>query len=130
MTSSKEKSRRGDIMYLYIARANIDHYISILNTDGLLTCDSITIIKLLAAEIDKLCDDLDLEQIEFVESRTASGRDRVNSVQTLRDSYAVGTVEREQADQLLRHLENVQTLLEYSCRRMREKTSSRPLRTP
>jgi hypothetical protein len=56
----------------YVARANINHYLSLLNSGAELSHqNSGTITKLLLAEEDKLGHDL--EQLEFAETRAAAG---------------------------------------------------------
>ncbi|SRR5579862_101944 len=109
-------------MHRYVMRTNIDHYIGLLNGSDLASQDRSTIIKLLIAEEDKLSHDL--EHLEFAESRAANGRDRVSRLKTLRESFAFGTTEREQADRLLVNVENLQTMLEDFCHLLREKVKS------
>ena len=110
-------------MHRYVARTNIDHFISLLNGPDLAPEDRSTITRLLIAEQGRLSHDL--EHLEFAESRAASGRDRLNQVKTLRRSFAFGTREREQAERLLVNVENLQTLLEDFCHLLREKVNSR-----
>ncbi len=110
-------------MHRYVARANVDHYLGLLNGGDLAPHNRNTITKLLIAEEDRLSHDL--EHLEFAESRAASGRERVNHVKNLRRVFAVGTPEREHADRLLVNVENLQTLLEDFCHRLREKINSR-----
>ncbi|MGX4772813.1 hypothetical protein ACWAUC_23800 [Bradyrhizobium guangdongense] len=109
-------------MNQFVARANIDHYLGLLD-GGLLPQNRSTITKLLIAEEDKLSHDL--EQLEFAENRAANGRRRLNHVRTLLDSFALDTPEREQAGRLLVNLENLQTLLEDFCHRLRAQITSR-----
>jgi hypothetical protein len=112
-------------MHRYIARANVDHYIALLNGADLAPDRRSAVTKMLICEEDGLGHDL--EQLEFAESRTAAGRKRVDQVTKLRDGFAFGSLERRQADELLVNIVNLQTLLEDSCHRMRKKISSRGL---
>ncbi|WFU41610.1 hypothetical protein QA640_03540 [Bradyrhizobium sp. CB82] len=82
-----------------------------------------SVTKLLIAEEDKLSHDL--EHLEFAQRRAARGRECVNRVRSLRDSCSFGTAEREQADRLLVNYENLQTLLEDLCHRLRDKINAR-----
>ncbi len=109
-------------MQEYIGRTNVDHCLGLLNGCDLTPHSRRTITKLLIAEEDKLS--RDLEQLEFAESRAASGRERVIHVRSLRDVLAPGTSEREQAERLLTNLENCQILLEDFARRLREQVNS------
>jgi hypothetical protein len=108
-------------MNQFVARANIDHYLGLLD-GGLLPQSRSTITKLLIAEEDKLGHGL--EQLEFAENRAASGRRRVDRARALFDSFALDTPEREQAGRLLINLENLQTLLEDFCHRLRAQVTS------
>lgn len=110
-------------MHRYVARTNIDHYIGLLSGRDLASQNRSTITKLLIAEEDKLSHDL--EHLEFAESRAARARDQVNHQKTLRDSFQIGTAERELADRLLVNLENLQTMLEDFCHFLRQKVNSR-----
>ena len=110
-------------MHQYVARTNIDHYLTLLNGSDLAPQNRSTVTKLLIAEEDKLSHDL--EHLEFAENRAAAGRDRVNHQKMLRQSFDFGTAEREQADRLLVNLENLQAMLEDFCHLLRQKVNSR-----
>ncbi|MBR0686770.1 hypothetical protein JQ612_31555 [Bradyrhizobium manausense] len=112
-------------MHRYVARANLDHYLDLLNGDALAAHNRATITKLLVEEEDKLGHDL--EQLEFAETHAANGRQKVDHVRRLRDAFAFGTTEREQADRLLVNYENLQTLLEDFCHRLRARINSREI---
>lgn len=108
-------------MQRFVAKANVDHYIGLLN-GGDLTPDSRTAItRLLIAEEDKLA--FDLEHLEFAEKRAAEGRDRVKRVMEMRNGHPFGTGAREEAERLLVNCENLQTALEDFCHRLRERIS-------
>ena len=106
-------------MHRYIARGNIDHYLGILNGSDLAPDSRSTIVKLLIDEEDKLSHDL--EQLEFAETRAADGRARLTRVRNQRDAFVFGSSERDQAERLLVNIENLQTLLEDFCHRLRNK---------
>lgn len=108
-------------MDCFIARANVDHYISLLNGSSLSEHDRDTTNKLLSTELDKL--DHDLEHLEFAESRAKCGRDRVITLRRISNSLNFGTAEREQAERSLISCENLQTLLDDFCRRLRRTIS-------
>ncbi len=106
----------------YVTHANIDHYFSILTSQGLTDRNRNTVVKLMIAEEDKLAHDL--EHLQFAESRAARSRDRVSDLRRLRDAFADGSTERAQADKLLANFEISHELMEQFCRRLREKVNS------
>jgi hypothetical protein len=106
----------------FVACANIDHYLSVLNTTDLSPQNRATIIKLLIAEEDKLSHDL--EQLEFAESRFTRSKDRVNHLRKLRDGFADGSTDRANAEKVLATFEVTHQLTEQFCLRMREKVNS------
>jgi hypothetical protein len=112
-------------MHHYIARANVDHYIALLTGADLMPDRRSAITKMLITEVDELGHDL--EQLEFFENRAAAGRKRLENVAHQRDGFAFGTLERRLGEELLVNVENLQTLLEDTCHRMRRKIHSRGL---
>jgi hypothetical protein len=111
-------------MERFVARANIDNYVSLLNADVLLSPDKkSTVIKLLMVEEDKLS--RDLEHLEFAETSAAKGRVRLKQVRQFRDNAEPAI--RELAEQLVANVEVTQQLLEDFCRRLRAKVKSSPL---
>jgi hypothetical protein len=105
----------------YIARANIDHSLTILNAVVILRPDlKDTLTKRLIAEQDKLAHDL--EQLEFAESRAARGRQRLNQVRQLRDG--ADGIHRDLAERLVANVELTQDLLDGFCQSLREKVKS------
>lgn len=110
-------------MQRYVARANIDHYIGLLNGNDLPPHNRDTILKLLIAEEDTLSHDL--EHLEFAESRAARGRQRLNHLMRLRSAFAPGTTERAQADRTVVNVEELQALLDDLCHRLRDKVNAR-----
>lgn len=110
-------------MHRFIVKANVDHFIGLLNGHDLTSDKRADITKLLIAELDKLAHDL--EHLEFAEKKAAEGRERVNHVRGVRNGHPFGTTEREQAERLLLSCENLQTVLEDFCHRLREKVTAR-----
>jgi hypothetical protein len=105
-------------MHRYVRQANVDHYLRILRSTDLTPQDRSSITGLLMAEIDKLAHDL--EHLEFAESRAASYRKEVNELAEMRNSFAFGTTDRERAEAKLVKTENILTLLEDLCHRLRK----------
>lgn len=110
-------------MHRYVARANVDHYLGILKDATLTMQQRSTTTSLLIAELDKLGDDA--EHLEFVESKVAVSRQHVTQAASIRDSLATGTSQRQDAERHLIHLENVHTLLDDFCHRLRNKVGPR-----
>ncbi|WP_298883916.1 hypothetical protein [uncultured Bradyrhizobium sp.] len=109
-------------MYRYVARANVDHYLGLLQIDDILPHNRSVITKLLVEEEDKLGHDL--ERLEFAETRAAASRDRMNRQRNLRDSFIDGSSERAQADRLLVNLEALHQLLDGFCHQMRHRVNA------
>jgi hypothetical protein len=109
-------------MHRFIAKANIDHYLQLLDGPDLSPQNRSIITKLLIVEKDKLSHDL--EQLEFAEIRAANGRKRLNRVRQLRD--ATDPALRENAERLVVNIEAIQNLLEGFCHHLRERANSRP----
>ena len=108
-------------MHRYIARANIDDYLVLLNDHNLAPEKRAVITKLLIEAADRLS--YDIEHLDFFESRAANGRDQVRRVRMLRESFAFGSPEREQAERVVANVENLQTILENACHRLRAKVA-------
>jgi two-component system, NarL family, nitrate/nitrite response regulator NarL len=109
----------------FIARANIDHFLGLLNRTDLTPHNRGAITKLLIAEEDKL--GRDLESLQFAEARTATSRERVNRFRKLRDSFVEGSSHRAHADGVLTNFEAIQNVMERFCRLMRETVNSRAI---
>ena len=108
-------------MHQFIARENIDHYLHLLNGTGLGPEKRATVTKLLIEELDHLGDDV--AQLEFAETRAASGRDRLNEVRRkLGDMSA--PEHRAQAERLVANFEATQKLLDGFCHHLRNKVSN------
>ncbi|MBR0764463.1 hypothetical protein [Bradyrhizobium japonicum] len=111
-------------MERYVARANIDHYLDILKDRNLTAQRRSTTITLLIAELGKLSEDV--EHLEFAETRIGMSRQEIAQATARRDSLSFGTSDRDDAEKHLIHLENVHTMLDDFCRRLRHKIGSRP----
>jgi len=110
------------VMARYIARANIDHYLNILNADVLLGAEHrAAMTKRLIAEEDRLSHDL--EQLQFAEDRAAKGRERLKQVQRLRNK--ADPMHRANAEPLAANVEAIQNLLDSFCDRLRTMANSR-----
>lgn len=110
-------------MHRYVARANVDHYLDLLRDTNLTAPRRSTTIALLIAELDQLSEDA--EHLEFAETRVAGSRQQVAQAAARRDSLSFGTSEREDAEKHLIHLENVHTVLDDFCHRLRHRIGSR-----
>jgi hypothetical protein len=103
----------------FIARANIDHYLGLLNDEGLASEKRATVVKLLIAEEDKLSHDQ--EQLGFAESRAANGRDRLNGLRQKLDGVDPSAAHRPTAERLVANVEATQKLLDDFCQQLRTK---------
>lgn len=110
-------------MHRYVARANVDHYLGILKDAKLTVQQRSTTTSLLIAELDKLSEDA--EHLGFAESKVAISRQQVTQAASVRDSFAPGSSQRQDAERHLIHLENVHTLLDDFCHRLRNKFGPR-----
>ena len=106
-------------MDTFIACANVDHYLSVLNSTDLSPKNRAMVIKLLVAEEDKLSHDL--EQLQFAESRLVRSRERVNHLTKLRDGFADGSKDRANAEKVLATFEVTHQLTVQFYQRMRQK---------
>ena len=70
------------------------------------------------AEMDQLA--YDPEHLGFAEKRAASCRKEVNELAEMRNCLAFGTADRERAEAKLVKTENMLTLLEDLCHRLRK----------
>jgi hypothetical protein len=105
----------------FVARANIDHYITLLNDRDLDPKIRATVIKLLVEEEDGLA--YDTEQLEFAETRAAKGRDQLNRVRSKLGASA--PQHRAQAERLLANFEATQKLLDGFCHHLRNRVNGR-----
>ena len=104
-----------------IARANIDHYLGLLNDADLAPEKRTTVTKLLIQEEDNFGHDV--EQLRFAEKRAADGRDRLNHLRSRLDL----TPERLRVEALrvIANVEAIQHLLEGFCHQLRDRVSNR-----
>ena len=105
----------------FVARANIDHYLGLLDDSGLALEKRATVTKLLIQEEDSLAHDI--EQLEFAETRAASGRGRLNDMRCKLDLSE--PEHRAQAERLVAIFEATQNLLDGFCHRLRNKANNR-----
>jgi hypothetical protein len=92
----------------FMCRANIDHYLELLNDPDLSTEKRATVVKLLIGEEDKLSYFQD--QLKFAESRAARGREWLSQLRYLRD--AEDPIDRAQTDRVIAAFEINQSLLD------------------
>ena len=104
-------------------KANIDHYLNLLNGGELTASNRNTLSKLLIVEEDKLGHDL--EQLEFAENKAAKSPYQVNRIRKLRDAFVEGSLDRASAERVLTNFEAIHALMEKFCDRIREKINSR-----
>ena len=100
-------------MHRFVAKANVDHFIGLLSSSDLTP--------------NKIRDITALLHLDFAEKKVAEGREKVSGVRNMRNSHRFGTTERQQAENLLLAGENLQTVLEDFCHRLRVKVVGRPL---
>ena len=105
----------------FIARANIDHYIGLLNKDDLSPKTRTTVTKLLIEEMDGLAHDI--EQLEFAETRAGNGRNQLNRMRSELDASA--PQHRAHAERLVANLEATQKLLDVFCHHLRNRVNNR-----
>lgn len=109
-------------MHRYIAHANIDHYLGLLNDHDLASDKRDVVTKLLIEEEDKLAHDL--EQLQFAEQRAAQCRDRLKRLrQTVADTADLKV--RAQGERLLANFEDLQRLIDEFCHRLRDRVNAR-----
>lgn len=106
----------------YIACANVDHYLSILNGTDLSPHNRSTVTKLLVEEEDRLGHDL--AQLEFAETRAAKCLAQVNHFRNLRGAFAEGSDDRARADRMLANFEAIHELVDQFCHHLRLKVCS------
>ena len=106
-------------MEKFLARANIDHYLGLLNDADLAPEKRTTVTKLLIKEEDNLAHDL--EQLEFAERRAADGRDRLHHLRSRLDFTP--KPHRAEAKRVVANVEATQHLLEDFCHQLRNKVN-------
>ncbi len=109
----------------FVARANIDHYLEMLNNHDVSTRNRSMITTLLIEEEDQLGHDR--EQLEFAENRAAACRDRADRHRRLLDSFDHGSADWVQAERLLMNFESLAQFVEGFCQQMRKRVSENRL---
>ena len=109
----------------YIARANIDHYLEMLNNHDVPAHNRSTITRLLIEEENKLGHDR--EQLEFAETRAVACRNRADRQRRLLDSFDHGSADWVQAEKLLVNFESLAQFVEGFCQQMRKRVSENRL---
>lgn len=109
----------------YIARANIDHYLEMLNNHDVAAQNRSMITKLLIEEENKL--GRDQEQLEFAENRAAACRNRADRQRRLVDSFDHGSADWVQAERLLVNFESLAQFVEGFCQQMRRRVTENRL---
>ena len=104
----------------FVARANVDHYIGLLNDPGLAAEKRATVMTLLMQEVDMLRGDF--EQLEFAERKAADGRNRLHHLRSELDSTT--EPHRAEAERVLANAEATQHLLERFCHQLRNKVNN------
>lgn len=108
-------------MHRYIARANVDHYLGLLDDEDITPERRALVVRLLVEEEDKLGHDL--EQLELAESRAAQGRNRLNRLRSMLD--IAEPANRVQAERLVANVEAIQNLLDGFCHHLRTRVNAR-----
>ena len=102
-------------MYRYIAHANIDHYLDLLDDHDLASDKRTIIAKLLIDEMDKLpCDP---EQLQFVQAKAAHCQERLRQLRRVTDD-ATGAENRAQSEYLLESFAALHQLIDDFCHRL------------
>ncbi|WP_454617472.1 hypothetical protein [Bradyrhizobium cenepequi] len=109
----------------YVARANIDKYLDILNGVDVAAANRAVVVKLLIEEEDKLGHHL--EQLEFAEMRVAKGKNNLVQARRSLEALADDSALRAQAERLVTNLEETLRLMEDFCDRIRTQVLSRSL---
>ncbi|QOZ36062.1 hypothetical protein [Bradyrhizobium sp. CCBAU 53421] len=108
-----------------IARANTDHYLDLFRRSDVPTSTRPIPNSRSLEEEDRLV--RRSEQLEFAEGKAATCRAWADRQRRLTESFAPGSVDREQAEQLLVNFEVLAQVIEGFCRRMRLRVNHRPL---
>lgn len=109
----------------FVTRANIDHYLDLLNSSDVPSHNRSTIIQLLIAEVNKLGHDR--EQLEFAESKSVACRVRADRQRRLLDSFDPSSADWVQAETLLVNFESLAQFVEGFCQKMRMQVNASQL---
>lgn len=105
----------------FVARANINHFLGLLDDTDLAPGRRGVITKLLIEEENKL--GRDLEQLGFAEARAAEGRERLDRLRQTLERGVAGP-DRAFTERLIANAETTQRLLEKVCLQMRQNLNS------
>ncbi len=108
-------------MEKFVAHANVDHYLDLLNNGNVPSHNRSMLNKLLIEEENKLGHDQ--EQLEFAESRAAACRSRADRQRRLMDSFDASSTEWAQAERLLVNFESLAQFVEGFCQQMRRQVN-------
>jgi hypothetical protein len=103
----------------FIARANIDHYLALLNGHMASENRAMT-VKLLIAEEDRMGHGW--EQLEFAETRAARARNLLNELRSMLNNDQSSN--RPLLEKVVANAEAIQNLLDGFCRHLRERANS------
>ncbi len=112
-------------MHSFIFRANVDHFLGLLDEADLGPERRAVITKLLIEEEDKL--GRDLEQLQFAETRAANGRERLNRLRETLNGGGVAASDRAWTERQIANFEAIQHILDNFCHQLRQKVNSRSL---
>ncbi len=104
----------------FISRANVDHYLDLLNDGNLPAEKRATVTKLLIIEEDKLA--CTQEHLDFAEIHAVKGRVLLNELRCALDAEQ-DRESRAQTERLISAVETTQSLIEGLCDRLRLKMS-------
>ncbi|MBU6464780.1 MAG: hypothetical protein KGR71_19780 [Proteobacteria bacterium] len=105
----------------FVARANIDHFLDLLQNGDIPAERKSAINKLLIEEENKLS--RDSEQLEFAESRAAKYRVHFDRLCDWRDGFANGSADHIRAGMVLKTFEITLLTMESFCAQMRERVN-------
>jgi hypothetical protein len=108
-------------MKKFVAHANIDHYVGLLEMSDISARNRSMINKLLIEEENKL--GRDREHLEFAERRAAACRLRAAGQRRLMDSFAPDSTDWVQAERLLANMESLAQLIEGFCAQTRRQVN-------
>lgn len=108
-------------MEQFVAQANVDHYLELLNRDDISSNNRSMVSKLLIEEENKLGQGL--EQLEFAEIKAAACRNRANRQRHLLDSFDPNSTEWVQAERLLVNFESLAQFVEGFCHQLRRRVT-------
>jgi hypothetical protein len=109
------------VMDKFIARANVDHFLDLLDDQDIPADSRSTINKLLLEEVNKLSPDT--EHLEFVEGKAARYRLKCDRLCRWRDGFTDGSPERLHADNVVASFRTTLQLLGDLCSQMRRQVN-------